>query len=313
MSDPRQTQWYLKYRPATLDEMVLEDHHIAFFKKMIESQEPMSILLSGTAGIGKTTLAKALVNELDAEFLFLNCSGRDRGIDTVKNKITNFATTMSMDGKRKVIIADEADNLTQDAQMALRSVIEDVGRSTTFILTCNFPGKLIDALISRCHPVKLEVTEKNDIMVKMARRLVKILNEEKIEFTKPALSKIVKSNFPDFRKTLNDLQRQSYIGPIDEEAAKRIQLTSNDELINILKQKSYERLYQWLMLNAVDPESTVLNFWPRIAETFTAETQPYAVVHMNEAQFHMSMVADKHLTMVAAFTKMMADCEVKDV
>ena len=105
--DKRQTQWYLKYRPETLEEMALEDHHLKFFSKMVSSNEPMSVLLSGSAGIGKTTLAKVLVNEIDAEYLFLNCSGRDRGIDTVKNKITNFATTMSLDGKRKIIIADE--------------------------------------------------------------------------------------------------------------------------------------------------------------------------------------------------------------
>ena len=209
------------------------------------------------------------------------------------------------------IVTHNCDNLTHDAQLALRSVIEDVGRSTTFILTCNFPGKLIDPLISRCHQVKLEVSDKKDVMVKMARRLIHILNEEKVEFTKPAISKIVKSNFPDFRKTLNDLQQQAYMGPIDEEAAARIQLTSNDELISILTKGSYQELYMWLMSNSPDPQSTILGFWPKVSEVFTVETVPYAVVHLNEAQWHMTMVADKHLAMVAAFTKIMADCEVK--
>ena len=224
----------MKYRPLQVKDAVLDKDVRRFFDSFIEGDSRQSILLSGSPGIGKTTLANAVCNDIeDSVVLFLNAS-EERGIDTIRNKVMQFGSTKSLQGDIKIVVLDEADSLTHDAQKALRGVIEDVAVTTIFILTANYPGKLIDPLVSRCHHIPVNFKDKKDAMKQMAIRCADILKRENIQTSNAAISRVVKSKFPDFRDILNTLQYYSASGSFDVDNLDELKSTNVDALVAVM-------------------------------------------------------------------------------
>lgn len=287
----------------------MSDENKSFFESMIKRDEPMSLLLSGPAGNGKTTASLAIVKSMNADYLFLNGSGKDRGIDTVKGKIEFFAQTQSLDGNRKVIIYDEADSITTDAQMALRSLIESVGTNCHFVLTANFPQKIIDPIISRCHQIDLSLARDKKTMLAMAHYCSRILDAEGVSYSRRAVANIVKANFPDIRKTVNNLQVFSMDGSITEDDAAKIAAASMSEFYKIMRSKKFGDLYAWVNENVRNPEEVIDSMWNGLVEYFEPKSYPYVIVHLDDAQDRMTRSVNKIITLVACCAKIMSDAE----
>lgn len=306
--------WTQKYRPQTIEDTILpkriKEQLIAFRDK---GNIP-DLILAGTAGIGKTTVAKAFCNELGIDYLFLNGSGEDRGIDTVKTKIAKFATAVSWDmtDKRKIVIYDEADNLTADAQLALRSVIEANSDNCGFILTCNYPGRLLDALKSRCHIIDFKIPreEASGLAIEFIKRVVRILRTEGItDFSADVLKRVVTQYFPDMRRIINALQNYSATGKIDEGLLNYIQKTDLTDLIKHLKDKEWVKMRKWVGENVEDPLEVINELYKKGPDYFVMSTFPQAVIYLADAQVDHTIAADKELNLVACLTKIMSDCE----
>jgi DNA polymerase III delta prime subunit len=306
--------WTQKYRPQTVEDAILpikiKEQFIAFRDK---GNIP-DLILAGNAGVGKTTLAKAICNELGIDYLFLQGSGEDRGIDTVKNKVGKFATSVSWDGgnKRKMVIYDEADNLTGDAQLALRSVIEANSDNCGFILTCNFPGRLLDALISRCHVIDLKIpkNEMKPLAMDFIRRLIFILKSEGInEYDTEVLKTLVVKYFPDMRRIINAIQHYSAVGSIDSGILDYIKKSDSTELIKYLKDKEWNKMRKWVGENVDDAMEIILDLYHNGHKYFVMSTFPQAVIFLDEAQTTMASAVDKELKLVATLTKIMSEAE----
>jgi len=312
----RSNNWAIKHRPQNFKDIILPEENHKFISAMIAAGKIFSLTLSGPAGIGKTTTAKAICNDLNAEVLFLHGSGKDRGIESVKGRVTEFATMMSLDDQPKVIIVDEADNMTHDAQMALRSVIEEVAHNCSFILTCNFPGRILDAIISRCDHIRLEPTSKEEIasMKKStAKRIVQILNTEEVDFTPKAIMTIVNSNFPDIRKMLNLTQRFAIQNKVDDSVAGKVQQASTSNFYIVLKQKDLKEITEWVMTNVIDPSSFASGLWPELMKHIDQNTLALSIIYLNELQTDLPIVADKHLALIAFCAKLIVQCEFTDL
>lgn len=308
--------WTQKYRPQTLEDTILpkktKDQLIAFRDK---GQMP-DMIFAGTAGIGKTTVAKAMCQEMGIDYLFLQGSGEDRGIDTVKHKIGKFATSVSWEdsNKRKMIIYDEADNLTADAQMALRSQIEANSDNCGIIMTCNYPGRLLDALISRCHVIEFRIpnAEKKTLAVELLKRLVAILKNENItQYDPEVLKTLVTKYFPDMRRIINALQNYSPTGSIDSGVLDYIKRSDTSDLVSFLKDKEWAKMRKWIGENVDDPLEVITDLYRNGPEYFVMNTFPQAVIYLNEAQTQHPLAADKELNLVASMTKIMSECEFK--
>lgn len=306
--------WSQKYRPSTIEDTILpskiKENLLAFKDK---GNIP-NMIFAGTAGVGKTTVAKAFCQELGIDYLFLNGSGEDRGIETVKNKIPRFATAVSFDNsnRRKMVIYDEADNLTADSQMALRSLIESNSDNCGFILTCNFPGRLLDALTSRCHLVEFKIPkeEKNALAKSVLKRVVEILKEEGVtDYNLEVLKQLVIKYFPDIRRILNALQNYSATGKIDEGILDYIKKSDLTDLISFLRDKEWARMRKWIGENVDDPLDVILEMFRNGPNYFVMSTFPQAIIYLNEAQTSHPLASDKELNLVACMTKLMSDCE----
>ena len=300
--------WSMKYRPQKLSEVILPDDLKSEFENMVKKKELIHTLFSGRPGVGKTTIAKAIINEIEADYLFLNGSA-ERGIDTIRNKITNYCQALSLESDRKVVLFDEADQLTVDAQLALRAVMETFASNVTFFLTANFPDRIDDALKSRCQEVRFD-PEKNkaDIMKKMAMRCVAVLKNENVEFDKNAIMAIVKAKFPDMRSVMNSLQQFSSKGKIDESVAERVKTTSVDALFEILRAKKFKDMHRWVLENVTDPSQFVNELWYLGEKKVEKSSLAYYAVFLDDCQDRMTRVPDRLLTLVATLTKVMADC-----
>lgn len=306
-----ETAWFQRYRPQTLADVVLDDDTRKEFQDMVDKKEVTHLLLAGRPGIGKTTLMKILIKALDADHLYINAS-KERGIDLIRNKIMNFSTTMSFEDKPKIIQFDEGDKLTQDAQDALKSVMEEFSNNVTFIITCNHVDKIEDAIRSRCTEYNLDPKDKKKAMRDVALMCVKILKNENVEFEPEAIKQIVTIKYPDIRSVVNSLQRASRQGKIDMAAVESVRATSLDGLIVHLKAKKFREMCTFILENVQDHDHFISDLWNRADEIFKPESLPYAVMHLDDAQDRLTRVADRHLTLVACMTKIMSDCTVKD-
>jgi len=315
--DDREVIWSQKYRPQTVESCIMSDSNRAFFQGLVDNKEIVNMTLGGDPGCGKTTMAKILVNQLGCEYLFLNGSGEDRGISTVKTKIANFVTTHSLfgeEGMQKVVIFDEADNLTADAQAGLRSLIEENSKNCAFILTANYPGKIIDALKSRCKLIMLdpEREERKPLMVQMVKRSAQILKTEGVEFDVEALKSIVISSYPDYRSIIGSLQYYATRNnTIDAIAVDLHNKETTSAVVGLLKEKDFRSMVEWVYGHVTDPLA-VMNFVSRRAfDIFEADGVPMVVVILDEYMSKYSTVPDKHLSLIACLTKIMAECNVK--
>jgi len=302
-----------KYRPRKVSECILPERLKTVFQDYVNSNSIPNLMLTGTAGVGKTTVAIAMCEEIDLNYIFIN-SSEERGIDTLRTKIKNFASTVSLTGNRKVIILDEADYITPEAQAALRGAIEEYSSNCTFIFTCNFKSRLIDALHSRCSVI--DFTLKSDEKPKMAsmffRRICEILDVEGIEYDKSIIVKIVEKFFPDYRRTLNELQRYSSSGRIDSSVLVQVsEVKSIADLVKALKEKNFSGMRKWVALNSdIDPSRIYRKIYDGLYDSMKPESIPQAVLIIAKYQYQAAFVADQEINLVACLTEIMVDCEM---
>jgi DNA polymerase III delta prime subunit len=305
--------WTEKYRPQTVNDCILPERLKKPFEEYVKSGTIPHLLLSGGAGVGKTTIAKAMCNEINADYIIINGSD-ESGIDVFRTKIKNFASTISFTGGRKVIIIDEADYLNPNStQPALRNAMEEFADNCSFIFTCNFKNRIIDPLHSRCSVV--EFTLRNEEKVQMAglffKRITNILNQENVEFDSKVIAEVVKKHFPDFRRTINELQRYSKFGKIDTGILAQIGDVSIQEIIKYLKEKDFGSIRKWVAMNDVDPTTLFRKIYDNLYDILQPQSIPQAVILLADYQYKQAFVADAEINTVACLTDLMVSVEFK--
>jgi len=308
--------WVEKYRPKTIDECILPEGIKKTFSDFLNKGEIPNMLLSGPPGVGKTTVAKALCNQLGVDYYVINGSDEGRFLDTVRNNAKNFASTVSLssDAKHKVIIIDEADNTTSDVQLLLRASIEEFAGNCRFIFTCNYKNKIIEPLHSRCAVVEFGIKgkEKQTIAAEFFKRLTSILDREKIEADKKVLVQLINKHFPDWRRVLNECQRYSVGGKIDSGILAAFSDIAVDELLKNLKEKKFQEVRKWCVSN-LDNDPTVLlrRIYDSLYASLVPNTIPAAVLILAKYQYQIAFVADQEINLLACLTEIMVECEFK--
>ena len=306
-----------KYRPKTIEDCILSKDIKETFKSFLSQKEIPNLLLSGTAGTGKTTVARALCEELGADYIIINGSDEGRQIDTLRNKIKNFASTVSLteESNHKVVIIDEADYMNADSvQPALRNFIETFYNNCRFIFTCNYKNKIIPALHSRCTVVDFRIVngQKVKTATQLLERLSGILTDENIEFDKKVLAELIQKYYPDFRRTINELQRYSVRGKIDSGILFSLSEANNKELVATLKEKKFNDMRKWVVQN-IDKEPAALfrGIYDVLYESLDPKSVPQAILIIAGYQYKAAFVADQEINMVACLTEIMASCKFK--
>ena len=309
--------WVEKYRPRKISDCILSEDLKSTFLKFLDSKELPNLLLSGTAGTGKTTVARALCEELGVDYIIINGSDEGRHIDTLRTTIKNFASSVSLDGNsnHKVVIIDEADYMNPDSvQPALRNFIETFYKNCRFIFTCNFKNKIIPALHSRCTCIDFRITNGQKIKTATAfmGRLSDILKQEHIEFDKKVLAELIQRHYPDFRRTINELQRYSVRGKIDSGILFSMSEVSHKELISSLKEKRFNDMRKWVVQN-LDKEPAFLfrSIYDVLYKSLSPNSIPQAILIIAGYQYKAAFVADQEINMVACLTEIMAGCKFK--
>lgn len=308
--------WSERYRPRTIASCILPEDVKQRFQDFVDKGEIPHLLLTGTAGVGKTTVAKALCEELKCDYIVINGS-LDNGIDVLRTRITNFASTVSLSSEAttKVVIIDEADYLNPTStQPALRGFMQDYAQNCRFIFTCNFEKKIIPPLHSRTVKVdfKLEKSVKPEMAAQFMKRTETILKEEGIEYNKKAVAQLLTRHFPDFRKVLNDLQNYASSGVIDEGILLSSKQPLLTDLIDALRAKDFKKMRQWVVNNSdQDPPTLFRIIYDNMFEYVSSGSIPQLVMLLNDYQFKAVWVADQELNLVACFTECMAAVEMK--
>ena len=307
------TLWVEKYRPTKIEDCILPDEIKTTFQSIVDSGEIPNLLLTGSPGIGKTTVAKALCNQLDCDWLMINGSDEGRMIDTLRTTVVNYASTVSLSGGKKVIVIDEADYMNKDSvQPALRGVIEEFSKNCRFIFTCNFKNRIIPALHSRCSVVDF-IISKNDkpaLGMEMLENVKRILNEEGVKYEESVLVQLVLKYFPDFRRVINELQKYSLNGIIDEDILKQSSDENFNELFVALKGKDFSGMRKWVAQN-IDNDHVRLyrQIYDTLNNRFEKKSIPQAVLTIADYSYKSAFVADQEVNMVACLTEIMMECE----
>lgn len=304
--------WVEKYRPHTIADCILPEEYKNTFQSYVDRKEIPHLLLCGGPGTGKTTVARALCDEIGCDYLMINGSD-ESGIDTFRVKIKNYASSMSLGGGKKVIIIDEADYLNPNSVMpALRGAMEEFAHNCTFIMTCNYKNRIIEPLHSRCAVIefKLRKDDKPKMAVAFMKRATEILNNEKIPFDKAVLAEVVKKHFPDYRRVLNELQRYSVSGKIDAGILSSVADVSINELVSALKDQNFGAMRKWVADFGSDESSRIYRkIYDSLYDIMDKSTIPNAVVILAKYQYQDAFVADRELNLVAALTEMMSECQ----
>ena len=308
--------WVEKYRPKTIEECILPDNIKETFRQFLNKGEIPNLLLTGPAGVGKTTVAKALCEQLGCDYILINGSDEGRFLDTVRGQAKNFASTMSLSASsnHKVIIIDEADNTTHDVQLLLRSNIEAFHKNCSFIFTCNYKNKIIEPLHSRCSVVEFSIKgqEKASIQVSFFERIVGILEGEGIEFDKKVLLQLINKHFPDWRRVLNELQRYSVGGTIDSAILVEFSDVKVDDLIKTLRAKDFPGVRKWVVSNLDnDPAVLLRRLYDGLYQTLDGPSIAAAVLIIAKYQYQIAFVADQEINLIACLTEIMVECEFK--
>jgi DNA polymerase III delta prime subunit len=312
---PENFLWVEKYRPKTIEECVLPMSLKSTFSDMVAKGEPQNLLFSGSAGVGKTTVAKALCNEMGSDWILINCS-EEGNIDTLRTKIRQFASTVSLSGDvKKVVILDEFDYSNANSiQPALRGAIEEFANNCRFILTCNYKSRIIEPIHSRCTCIDfvLPTSEKPQIAAKMMERCMFILNSEGIKFDKKVLGQLITKHFPDMRRILNELQRYSVSGTIDVGILTSVTDYEIKNLVTSLRNKDFAGVRRWAALNAeTSPQEVYRKIYDALGEVLENQSIPEAILILAEAQYRSAFVADQEINMVACLVQLMMSCAFK--
>lgn len=313
MTTPEQFLWVERYRPRVIEDCILPESVKKQFKQFISKKEIPNLLLSGSAGTGKTTIARALCNELDCDYIIINGSDEGRQIDTLRTKIKQFASAVSFEGKTKVVILDEADYMNRDSvQPALRGFIEQFAENCRFIFTCNYANRLIDPLHSRTTVIdfKLAPSDRPVLASKFLKRMEYILDTEGVEYSQRVLAELLNKHFPDYRRVLNELQRYSVGGVIDEGILSNFQEVNAKALVESLREKDWRKMRQWVANNVdTDPQA----IFRQIYDILLPEVKSPArlVLDIADYQYKAAFVADQEINLTACLTQIMVDSEFK--
>ena len=308
--------WVEKYRPKTIDECILPPNIKKTFQDFLDKGEIPNMLLSGPAGCGKTTVAKALCKELGVDVYVINGSDEGRFLDTVRNNAKNFASTVSLQAtaKHKVIIIDEADNTTNDVQLLLRAFIEEFSSNCRFIFTCNFKNRIVEPLHSRCAVVEFGIKGKDrqTIAAQFFKRIQEILGAEGVEYDNKVLVELINKHFPDWRRVLNECQRYSVSGKIDAGILATFSDVAVNDLLKNLKEKNFPEVRKWVVSN-MDNDTTVLlrRIYDALYVSLENNSVPAAVLVLAKYQYQSAFVADQEINMLACLTELMVECEFK--
>ena len=305
--------WVERYRPKTIDDCILPSSIKKTFKEFVKNNELPNLLLSGGAGIGKTTVARALCEELNTDYMIINGS-EESGIDVLRTKIKSFASTVSLSGNRKVVILDEADYLNpQSTQPALRGFIEEFHKNCRFIFTCNFKNRIIEPLHSRCSVVDFKLNgNRQKLAGELLDRCVNILNENEITFDKKVVAELIMKHFPDNRRVLNELQRYSVSGQIDSGILVNLSEVNMKELTLHLKEKEFTKVREWVVNNIDnDPTKIFRKIYDTLYAYLEPNTIPAAVIILGEYQYKSAFVADQEINLLACLTEIMTQCKFK--
>ena len=306
--------WVEKYRPNTIDDAILPNELKTTFSKFVTNGECPNLLLSGSAGCGKTTVAKAMLEQLGCTYMMINGS-EESGIDVLRNKIKNFASTVSLEGGRKYVILDEADYLNpQSTQPALRGFIEEFSKNCGFILTCNFRNRIIEPLHSRCSTVEFRIPaeEKPQLAMDFMKRCGNILDSENVKYNKKVVASLIQKFFPDWRRVLNELQRYSASGEIDAGILVNLSEDSVKELLSFLKNKEFTNVRRWIVNNLDnDPSRIYRRIYDSLYDNLDNRTIPNAVLVLADYSYKSAFVADQEINLLACMTELMQNCEFK--
>ena len=308
--------WVEKYRPKTIEECILPENIKKTFLEFLEAGEVPNLLLSGPAGCGKTTVAKALCNELGVDYYVINGSDEGRFLDTVRNNAKNFASTVSLtsESKHKVIIIDEADNTTSDVQLLLRASIEEFSNNCRFIFTCNYKNKIIEPLHSRCSVIEFSIAgkQKPAIAGQFFSRLNTILDNERVEADKKVLAELINKHFPDWRRVLNECQRYSVSGKIDSAILATFGDVKTEDLVKQLRSKNFTEVRKWVVQNLDnDPALILRRIYDCMYDSLEPSSIPAAVLIIAKYQYQIAFVADQEINLLAALTELMCECKFK--
>jgi DNA polymerase III delta prime subunit len=306
--------WVEKYRPDTIQKCILSSQLKDTFQQFVNDEHIPNLLLSGGPGVGKTTVAKAMLNQIDATHMMINGS-EESGIDILRNKIKNFASTVSFDTKRKFVILDEADYLNpQSTQPALRGFIEEFHKNCGFILTCNFKNRIIEPLHSRCSVVEFKIPneEKPKLAAQFFKRITEILEEENVKFNPKAVAGIIEKFFPDWRRCLNELQRYSSSGEIDAGILVNISDENLKEMTGFLKEKEFGNMRKWVANNLDnDPTRIYRKIYDTLYERLEPASVPQLVLIIADYQYKSAFVADQEINLLACMTEIMSNVRFK--
>ena len=306
--------WVEKYRPARISDCVSPDELKSTFSEFVKDKHIPNLILSGGPGVGKTTVAKAMLEEIGATYMMINGS-EESGIDVLRTKIKNFASTVSLEGGRKYLIIDEADYLnSQSTQPALRGFMEEFHKNCGFILTCNYKNRLIPPLHSRCSVIEflLPNEQKPKLANNFFARVQEILTQEKVEFEPKPVAELMNKFFPDWRRVLNELQRYSVSGKIDAGVLVNLSESNINELMTSLKNKEFTKVREWIVQSLDNDAVRVYrSIYDSLYDHLDASTIPHAVVIIADYQYKAAFVADQEINLLACMTELMGQVKFK--
>jgi DNA polymerase III delta prime subunit len=305
--------WSEKYRPQKIEDCILPDTIKSTFQEYVNRKEIPNLLLSGTAGVGKTTVAKALCNEVGCDYIVINGSD-ESGIDVLRNKIKNYASSVSLSGGRKVVIIDEADYLNPNStQPAMRGAIEEFASNCSFIFTCNYKNRIIDPIHSRCTVIDFKINgSKQKMASQFFKRVEFMLEQEKIDYDKEVVAAVITKHFPDNRRIINELQRYSVSGRIDKGMLSSVADIQLADLLRSLKEKDFAAAKKWVTNNLDnDPARIFRKLYDSLYESLKPDSVPQLVLILAKYQYQAAFVADAEINMIACLTEIMVDCEFK--